>query len=257
MERGAVIDPDLAACGRRNVAHTYVELSRTVPGAKVERSYGFIAVTAPVNLSFCNFALDFDLRDRDPDRVMAALRRTMDGKEVFRAFHIPISNDDPTEEALQRAGWRRQHSLIQMAWRPDSVRPPIELTLCTHPAERLEIAVFMVEQFFWRQSSAMRQAILDATISSCHEIYRVGSGNSIEAAVMAARLPDSLGLYNLCVRRNLRGRGIGGQVVGAIQSMAATANVPVVLQCDATLERWYEQHGMKNVGIIESYALPR
>lgn len=255
MERGAVIDPDLAACGRRNVAHTYVELARTVPGAKVERHYGFIAVTAPISLSFCNFALDFDLRDRDPGRVMSALRQTMDRKEAFRAFHIPVQEDDPTADILVSAGWRRQHTLAQMAWRPESTTTDVHLYPCTHPAERLEIAVFMVEQFFWRQSSAMRQAILDATIASGHEIYRVGHGDSIEAAVMASRLPDSLGLYNLCVRRNLRGRGLGGRVVKAIQALAADANLPVVLQCEATLEDWYAHHGMKIVGIVESYAL--
>jgi ribosomal protein S18 acetylase RimI-like enzyme len=257
LERGAVIDPELAARGRRNVVHTYVELARTVQGAKVERPEGFVAVSTPINLSFCNFALDFDIETRDEARVMRDLKAIADGKDAFRAFHLPIQSEDPTSKWLYRHGWRCQHSLIQMACLPRQIAESAELFKCVEAWDRLAVAEFMVDQFFWRQTLAMRRFILDATVASCHDHYRIGEPRSIQSAVMTSSQPDSLGLYNLCVRRNLRGKGIGRQVLRSIQGLAGHLNVPLVLQCDNSLQSWYEKMSFKKTGIVESYAVSR
>ena len=119
--------------------------------------------------------------------------------------------------------------------------------------ERLAVAEFMVDQFFWRQEPDMKRIILEATVDSCHELWRFGEPD-IDAAVMTTRTAGSIGLYNLCVRRALRGAGLGSALVRSVQSMGREDAVPVVLQCDTVLEAWYRQLDFKKTGILESYA---
>lgn len=257
MERGALTLPELAACGRRNVVFTYVELARVIDGARIERDYGFTACTAPIDLSFCNFAIDFDFEGLDPDLSLRRLANLAHGRPMFRAFHIPVRDDDPTSALLAAAGWGCQHALVQMAWEPEPTTSPIQLTTCESPEDRSGTAEFMVEQFFWRQSTGMRRHILISTVASCHAIYRLGDAHHPKGAVMTTRRPDSLGLYNLCVKRNVRGTGIGSSIVRAVQAMAATEGLPVVLQCEPGLATWYENLAFKKTGFIESYALIR
>jgi len=256
LERCAVVDPALAYLGRQNVVWTYIELARTLPAAVVERREAFVSCIAPINLSFCNFALDFDAARLAEPGEGERLEELAVGCPSFRSFHVPYREDDPVAAWLASRGWKCQHSLIQMGWtlRDGEAGPP--LRLCETDRERLEVAEFMVDQFFWRQEPDMKRVILDATVASCHGLWRYGDPD-IDAAVMTTRSAGSLGLYNLCVRRALRGAGLGTALVRSIQSMGREAGVPVVLQCEAALEAWYEQVDFKKTGILESYARSR
>lgn len=256
MERCAVVDPALAYLGRQNVVWTYIELARTLPAAQVDRTEAFASCIAPINLSFCNFALDFDAnRLADPGEE-ARLDEISEGCPSFRSFHIPYREDDPVARWLSDRGWKCQHALVQMGWTPQGGETGPVLRRCEGEAERLAVADFMVDQFFWRQEPGMKRIILDATVASCHDLWRYGE-TAIDAAVMTTRTAGSLGLYNLCVRRALRGAGLGTALVRSIQEMARSAGAPVVLQCDVGLQGWYEQADFKKTGILESYARSR
>jgi GNAT superfamily N-acetyltransferase len=253
LERGAVSDPALAYLGRQNVVWTYVELARALPGAIVERREAFVSCIAPISLSFCNFALDFDAaRLAEPEEI-AHLDDLTEGCPSFRAFHLPYREDDPVPDILAARGWKCQHSLVQMGWTPEPGETGPPLRPCEARPERLAVAEFMVDQFFWRQEPDMKRIILEATVDSCHELWRFGEPD-IDAAVMTTRTAGSIGLYNLCVRRALRGAGLGSALVRSVQSMGREDAVPVVLQCDTVLEAWYRQLDFKKTGILESYA---
>jgi ribosomal protein S18 acetylase RimI-like enzyme len=117
----------------------------------------------------------------------------------------------------------------------------------------MAIARFMVEQFFSRMAGESRDRIQRATARSATQLYSLGPERRPDAAVMLVPLDGSLGLYNLCVRRELRGKGIGREVVSSVRAIAAASGAPVVLQCEPGLAPWYEDQGFEAVGEVEAW----
>ena len=111
----------------------------------------------------------------------------------------------------------------------------------------------MAEQFFWRLPTDAREAIATATAASRHRILKLGEAQEPEAAVMLVPAAGSIGLYNLCVRPELRGRGTGKSIVETIMSGSAQNGTKIVLQCEGTLAPWYQILGFETVGWVRAY----
>gem|GEM_PF-671150 len=265
MERSA-LNTDAARLGRANIIHTYVALAGTVPGATLTRCPGCLIAAAPTDLAFCNFGIDLELDGEDLDPAgVEALRDHAMRHANFRVFNIPTGVDDDAGTALTKAGFLRHHRLAHMRHHrlahmvddgsglKDDGDPVIEPA--RHPHERVKLAEFMVAQFFWRQATWTRRHIVDATAGAGHDLYRLGPLTDPTAAVMLARTPQTIGLYNLCVRQDLRNRGFGKAVVRAVQRLARSESATLVLQCEPRLEAWYAHLGFRTIGKLESFAL--
>lgn len=239
---------------RENVIQTYALLARSVPGTRIELKPEYMASLGAVNEPFASFVAGFEL---ETEAQAAEAASTIDGLAADRPhLMVYICTGDRTanlKQALESRAFRRNSQLVAMAAPPGSPDDESQLTLAVAQSDREAIARFMVEQFFKRMSSESRDRILSATARSSTQLYSLGPTRSPQAAVMLTPMDGSLGLYNLCVRRELRSRGIGSQVVRHVLALAGLRGVPVVLQCEESLAPWYESQGFQAVGEVEAW----
>jgi hypothetical protein len=139
-----------------------------------------------------------------------------------------------------------------MVWSGQAPAEAAEASLVVSRTERRHVAGFMARQFFSRMPKQGRDAIAEATAAGSHTLWTVGPPRSPEAAVMLVEQSGAVGLFNLCVRPDLRRKGLGAGIVRAVQRSAAGLGRPVVLQCEPELAPWYARLGFEPVGTVEA-----
>lgn len=250
MEHCALTDRR-ALLVRGNALATYLGLVGAVDGSVVTRPRGFTLVRGPGPFSFCNFAAGFE---RDGDVLDDLVENAED---CFGFYVFVMTGDEPSDLAvrLEGRGFERRHTLVGMHSDAAPVPDLPGARVVTTQPERRKVAGFMAQQFFWRMPREARDAIAAATAASPHAIWSVGDPGAPEAAVMLVEDGAAVGLFNLCVRPELRRKGLGASVVRAVQAAAASAGKPVVLQCEPELEPWYGALGFETVGTVEAFTL--
>lgn len=243
----------IANLGGVNVMQTYLNLGMQAPGARELREAGVTACIGETELAICNFAIGINCTN--PDHTIEKLRQWSVDVPAFRVFTLPGDKPLDFKERLSRGGFFRAHRLTQMCCTPGDVRPQLPIAEALIPEERLIVARFMIDQFFWRWSVEIREIVALATASTDHSLFFSGDLNCPVAGVMVVRTEGILGLYNLCVAQVQRNLGIGGSVVGAIQNLANTLNLPVTLQCDNSLVGWYSNLGFEISGFLDTFLL--
>jgi len=134
----------------------------------------------------------------------------------------------------------------------------MQLVLAESKEKRLEIAKFMTEQFFARQTESFRQRVASATADAAGlDLYELLSYGRTTGAVMLCPGDTVVGLYNLCVASVSRGIGLGKELTAWALSEAYKEGKLVTLQCDARLQPWYENMGFQSTGMIEVYTLSK
>jgi ribosomal protein S18 acetylase RimI-like enzyme len=235
---------------------TYRELAGAAPGSKVEVISGALLCQAPIDLAFCNFAI-LTGHSSEAEALALADEVTLraEARRVTRVFVIEPANGYAA--LLKARGFRSQQRMTMMA----SEAPGRGVSRAAQPVEttreRRELARFMIDQFFARQANGPRQIIVDATASSPHDLYRVCEHGAVVAAAMISRSACAWGLYNLCVDPGRRRRGIGAEFVRHLQNLSFLAKLPLTLQCEASLQPWYERLGFVSVGHIEAFSRSR
>lgn len=254
MEHRALTDPR-ALLVRDNALATYLGLVGAVNGSVVTKPKGFTLVRGPGPFSFCNFAAGFDSDQGSFEDTVEAL--VENAEDCFGFYVFVITGDRPADlaERLEDRGFERRHTLVGMHSAVAPSTAPTGIRLVTTQQDRRDVARFMAQQFFWRMPREARDAIAAATAASPHTIWSVGEPAHPEAAVMLVEDGAAVGLFNLCVRQELRRRGLGAAVVRAVQAAAASKGQPVVLQCEPELEPWYRKLGFETVGTVEAFTL--
>jgi hypothetical protein len=240
---------------RENALATYLGLVGAVEGAVVTKPMGFTLVRGPGYFSFCNFAGGFDLEEGDVERAIDLLQEQAEDCSGFYVF--AMSGDTPADlkEQLERRGFESRQHLVGMA---SSVAPPpgeIGARAVAEMGDRRLVSSFMARQFFWRMPREARETIAASTAASSHTVWCVGPASDPDAAVMLVEQPASVGLFNLCVRQELRRKGLGSGLVKAVQAAASNLGRPVVLQCEPELATWYKGLGFETVGTVEAFTL--
>jgi len=243
----------LGVLGGENVMQTYLNLGLQAPGASVHRVNGATACLGEAELAICNFAISID--SDDPDQTIARLQQWSLDFPSFRVFTLPGDKPVDFKERLGKAGFFRAHRLTQMCCTPRDLRPHLPITEAVAPDERLMVSRFMIDQFFWRWSAEIREIVSLATANTDHSLFYSGDLDCPVAGVMLVRTDGILGLYNLCVAQVHRNLGIGASVVGAVQNLAATQNLPITLQCDSALVGWYSNLGFEISGFLDTFLL--
>jgi ribosomal protein S18 acetylase RimI-like enzyme len=240
---------------RSNALATYVGLVGSVEGAVVSKPIGFTLVRGPGVFSFCNFAAGFDLAPGDVDAAVDFL--VGQATECFEFYVFSISGDEPADfdKRLEERGFQCRQSLVSMASSAPIEAKDVGARVVTEPDDRRAVGDFMARQFFWRMGREARQGIAAATAASPHTIWVVGDGSDPIAAVMLVEQPDAVGLFNLCVATESRGKGLGSDLVRAVQSAASRTGRTVVLQCGEELAGWYSNLDFERVGSIGAFTL--
>ncbi len=254
MEHRTLTDPR-ALLVRENALATYLGLVASVKGAVVSKPTGFTLVRGPGHFSFCNFAAGFQLDESTLDGAVSLLQEQ--AEECFGFYVFAMSGDTPVDldETLARRGFECRQELVGMASGAAPHPPDIDARAVTDHMERRQVASFMAKQFFWRMPREAREAIAASTAASGHSIWAVGEPEDPDAAVMLVEQPRAVGLFNLCVRPEIRQKGLGTELVRAVQAAAGNLSKHVVLQCEPELAPWYERLGFEAVGTVEAFTL--
>jgi len=257
MEPSVLTREALQALSRENVAETYLKLGASAEGSMVALGPAFDMCTSNSGLSFCNFAVKLRL-DQHPGGVRMAVRELVSKALQQRAFRVFVSSGDTPEDCrdqLVEAGFCVQHRLIELAALEPTGISSLDLMECSTLQEREEITAFMAQQFFGKDPGLLRKHIELGTVRSGHSLYRLELEGKLVGGVMLTGMKSAVGLYNLCIDRQFRRRGLGGQVVASVQRLASEMKLPVLLQCEPRLATWYERLGFATIGEIKALSI--
>ncbi len=240
--------PDLVSRATDNLERTYLAIGLGTPGASVSEGPGYTACVCGFDHPVGNFALV-----RSPDfggaRELARIAKT---KRGFHAYALPGSS---AGDVLSEAGFRRSYALAALAAEGREEDADVQCAETSSELERLETAEFMVRQFFSRADSAARSRIAHATLQSGLELSSFWKQGESFGAVMVSRTPGLLGIYNLCVDAKMRGRGLGSLAVRSLLHRAYVERRTAVLQCDPSLEGWYDGLSFHRIALIQVFSL--
>lgn len=244
---------NLPFAGRENLLATYCSLADGNELTTVVTEEGYTSAHGPVHLSFCNFAAGFDDTPGHLGRMIALGERArrQSGLWVF-----VTDADRPVEinADLMAQGFVRRQRQTQMVATAPMARPGVKLIPAETPEARQDTARFMADQFFLRTGPLGRRDIASATARSDRALWRCeGQGGLLMGAVMMSESASAVGLYNLCIAPDRRGRGLGASIVATVQEFAADRGKPLVLQCDPPMEAWYARLGFADFGHVTAY----
>lgn len=255
MELGSLGQSGDALLARENVIETYVSLARSAPTVQVQRLPEFTICTAPIALSFCNFAIGLKLTESKNDPALGLLVQSARQNAAFRVFVVPGDEPESIGTLLGRAGFAVQHRLSQLALREPPDAFAVRLEEAHSLEERRQVARFMVAQFFREQVGNIRERVELSTAKSPHRLLSVRKSRTIVGAAMLSETRGVLGLYNLCVDKPLRSKGVGTAILADCCRLAAQSNAFITLQADTQLSGFYTRRGASILGEIKSFAL--
>lgn len=244
---------DLPFAGRENLLATYCSLAQGNELTSLVTSDGYTTAQGPLHLSFCNFAAGFEETSGHLGRMIALAERARRQSGLW-VFVTDADRPPEIEADLLAQGFVRRHRQSQMVATAPAIRPPVPLMAAETLELRQDTARFMADQFFLRTGPLGRQDIASATARSDRALWRCeGPGGLLMGAVMVSESASAVGLYNLCVAPDRRGRGLGASLVAAVQEFAAAQGKPLVLQCDPPMEAWYARLGFAAFGQVTAY----
>jgi GNAT superfamily N-acetyltransferase len=249
MEHNLLADFSVAA--RDNVLHTYLDLAKGLPGNNIYRTDHFQRVEGTWPLSFCGYAADFTSH-LDARALARILDRESQGPSGLWVFTMPGDQPEDLESELVARGFGLRQSLSQMGQRSRGEWMN-DLFEAQSADDRLMVARFMAEQFFPFSSEEAKLLIARGTALSLATLLFTGSLSSPTGAMMLSRSPMALGLYNLCVRPDHRGEGLGSSLVRASIAIADKYDLPLTLQCHISLCRWYGSQGFRLTGDFKAF----
>lgn len=237
------------AIARQNLLQTYVSLAEGLGDTKIQRIHEMTVVTGEPNVSFGFFAAGFD-PNYDQDARLRWLAKFAGDHPRFWVFHN--AGDSPSDmlDDLVAAGFEKVVALANLVLTDEAntgsqVCPDLQEAI---GADRLDVAAFMVDQFFENLNPVSQRKVKMGTASSQNRLFYIKEGREIIASVMVAEQEQSLGLYNLCVSHRRQEQGIGSDITRHVCHLAKTVNLPVVLQCRDDLVNFYGKFGFSEFG---------
>jgi hypothetical protein len=238
------------------LVETYVALALAAPGVKADVRPEWTWVTGLSTVSFCNFVARFSLTSAQLDQAIPMFREFGRRANTFWIFVTDVESPGDMGDRLHKSGFEIRQSLKQMAWECGSVpecEPPDE---ALSMPDRMRVSRFMTETFFNNANGHNRRLVIEATANSPHRLFFWRDGLGLAAAVMVSESAGVYGIYNLCVRQDVRERGYGSDALSFVQSLAADAGRAVVLQCQPEMADWYHRRGFDPVGEMKAFGVP-
>jgi predicted GNAT family N-acyltransferase len=248
-----MIARSIAVAASENLRYTYFELGKAA-NSQVLREPGFQACVGEFEHPICNFAAGLDLDRHSANR----LARVALDRPSFNVYATPMDKPNNVGDLLVREGFQRNYRLAQMVANPSTIEPKNSLTRASTRFDRLQIALFMVDQFFTKQGQPFRQQVAEATAKALNlELLAMKRDGRILGSAMVCFNEGMAGVYNVCVETSLRGLGIGSSIVREILAVCAVKSAHATLQCDPKLEDWYTNLSFYRTGDVDVYSLPK
>lgn len=249
MEHNLLNDFSLVA--RENVVQTYLALAQSLPETNIDRRPDYTRVKGKWPLSFCHFAADFNTR-RTAESIAKELRAESNTPDGLWVFLLPGDEPDGLHVHLLEEGFGLRQCLCQFARRSKGTWFE-DIKEAEDTDTRMRVGKFMAEQFFPFSPGESRLLVARSTALSAANLFFLGSPERPQAAMMLSKSKNAVGLYNLCVDGKSRGNGIGTQFVDSAQSLATQYDVPLTLQCHASLRKWYEIQNFRQTGTMHAF----
>lgn len=231
---------------RNNAAEAFITLASNAPHAKVERTDRYWCCTSQFDHPLANFAVRLDL---DPSSI-DMLSNIAKDRSSFRVHVMSPDRPQTALGAFEANGLTEMYRLTLMAGAPDG-----ELDAGVRQAtasETDELIAFAVDNFFWTSPQSVRRKISQITGAAAKDprnlSFIIEGSDGIDAIATLFFDSGTAGLYNVCVRRSLRGLGLGTRIVAHACRIAKGLADRIVLQCDPSLASWYESLGFSEVG---------
>jgi GNAT superfamily N-acetyltransferase len=237
----------------QNLRETYFRIGAAGPDVETRECPEFAACRSPHRHPTCNFAVVSLVQPE----VLVEVVRWGEASKPFNVYTYSGLDDPPLDDLMGRFGLRSSTMLLAMSGGVGRRHENIEWTIAEGAAERLAVTTFMAQQFFSVQPAAIRDVV---ALSTAHSGIPLASANlegRVVGAVMKNSGPHELGIYNLCVSPNFRGKGIGTQMMEDLIVQAGEAGQTAALQCDRRLASWYERLGLETVGVVDVWYLDR
>lgn len=225
------------------------------PGVKADVRPEWTWVTGVSTVSFCNFVARFSLTQGQLEQSMPMFREFGRLANAFWIFVTDFESPSDMARQMERAGFEVKQRLHLIAWEGGVVLGGDAPHEAISMPDRLRVARFMTDTFFSNASGDNRRLVVEATANSPHRLFFWRDGLGVAAAVMVSESVGVYGLYNLCVRSDVRERGYGTEAVGFVQAMAAEAGRAVVLQCQPEMSDWYHRRGFDHVGELRAFGV--
>jgi ribosomal protein S18 acetylase RimI-like enzyme len=207
-------------------------------------------------LSFSNFVAGFDWPASRAEEWLDGLIESVSGRHECWFFVDSEDRPRDMEGRLRSRGAVVRQTLVHMS-AIGPAGPAGPLVQVTGLDRRLKVATMMAEEFFASSPLSVRRTVALATARSPHDLLVLAERGETVGAVMVSRTSRSLGLYNLYVPPDRRGRGFGSLVVSsALRTAREEGRVPV-LQCDRGLVPWYFRLGFEETGELRALTLPK
>jgi GNAT superfamily N-acetyltransferase len=236
---------------RRNVCSTYRQLGSRTPGALFQERDDMWLCTSGFAHPIGNFACCFSSPECSEIAAIA------EGQAGFRAYVVTGDTPGNLGTQLEANGMTFRYRLTGLA----CIEPLEEGdSRLQHQDSREAIvatASFMVDTFFWKSQKKLRDTlikILAGAAEDGQEFYAWHDAQGLAAAATLAYSPGVAGIYNLCVRTDLRGQGIGGAAVAQLARLARNREATAFLQSEEALSSWYESLRFVPVTELTAYS---
>ncbi len=222
------------------LVETYAAIAGTMPQVRIERTEGSVIALAPFTHPLCNFGVVLSASG------IAEVLRAASGKSHFNVY---------TFESLGSVDLPGYAPVLAMRMMTAPAGEPKgeRLTAADSQAARMQVARFMAEQFFSNHRSDVRERIAEATARAEGVVHYAfyapstfGRRDLVGAAMLSHHTPMA-GLFNICVEKGVQGRGWGSAIVRQMLNESASQGLATTLQCDLSLESWYERLGFHTV----------
>jgi len=244
---------DAADAGRENILQTYEGLALAVPGTNVLRRTGFTLVRGPNDVSFCNYALGFQLSTEELEPAMDELVNHAKSEPEFTLFSLTGDLPEDTESVWKRRGFRCVNHLLQLKSSQSPNAEAIQLTEATTDRQRNAMCEFLIGVFFEFTRSKTQVRLTTSMQRSPHRFFSMSEDGRIVAGMMLVESPNATGLYSLAVNPSHRSRGLGRSMIRAARDIADARGVQLVLQCAPHLVPWYESCGFETFGSARTF----
>lgn len=246
-----MIDPRIAAI--ENLKATYLAIGLATEGSRKIVQDGSVICVSRHDHPVGNFAIV----DHCDEASAKDLAIHASAKDTFHLYVTQNAAPNGTVAALTRHGFRSVH-VLQLMWvDSEPERNPIKIELIAPESKRTDIANYMADQFFARRGMNIADSVAQATAESGLGLYEIRVGQDRIGVVMLTETEDSIGIYNLVVAPNLRGRGYGKMILREIRKNAGLDGLGVTLQCEKALSAWYRRNDFASCGEISVYVLER
>jgi len=241
---GSCVDVRLVKSVRDNLAETYMALGTASPGVRESRTEERWMCRSDLKHPVGNFAARFHLTPEGIREISAIGRQDP-------WFRIYICDGDEPESLVDdfcALGADVRYELVVSAVDSEAMGAQAGPLSLVEEESRLEQALdLIIQSFFTPAETWVRRHMKRALHHSSqhgHEFWAAFDDRGATAAATLVSAAGVIGLYNLCVRSDLRNRGIGSEVVLQMIGEARSRGKTLMLQCEPTLARWYGRLGM-------------